>query len=37
MKKQSDKRTRYDIFISYRRAGGLQYAVALQSMLLNMG
>ena len=37
MKKQSGKRTRYDIFISYRREGGLQYAVALQSMLLNMG
>lgn len=37
MKKESAKRTKYDIFISYRREGGLQYAVALQSMLLNMG
>ena len=37
MKKQSFKRAKYDIFISYRRKGGLQYAVALQSMLLNIG
>lgn len=37
MKKHPKSRARYDIFISYRREGGLQYAVALQSMLLNMG
>ena len=37
MKKPASKHAKYDIFISYRREGGLQYAVALQSMLLNMG
>lgn len=37
MKSKVSNRAKYDIFISYRREGGLQHAVALQSILLNMG